>query len=98
VGGHNLKWSLSLHITCRCPNAQAEPEKSLWVVKTPSGLQVFTLLVGVRIPKLDPEKSQWVVTTPSGVQVFTSLASVRTPKLDPEKSQWKVRLTSDFSR
>jgi len=33
-------------------------EKSQWVVMTPSGLQVFTPLVGVWVPKLDSEKSQ----------------------------------------
>ena len=33
-------------------------EKSQWVVIGPSGLLVFTSLVGMRAPKLNPEKSQ----------------------------------------
>jgi len=60
------------------------------MVTTPSGLEVFTSLVGLPTPKLAPEKSQWEVTTPSVVQAFTSLVGVRAAKLDLEKSQWEV--------
>jgi len=55
VGGRNPKWSSIFHITYGCP--KLDPEGSEWVVTTPSGLQVFTSLVDVRMPKLDPKKS-----------------------------------------
>ena len=61
-----------------------DPEKSKWVVATPSGLQVLLAsLVGVRVHKLDPKKSQSLVSTPSGLHVFMSFVGVRVPKLDP---------------
>jgi len=77
VGGHGPRWSSGFpHVTYGCPIAMLDPEKSQWVVTTPSGLQVHMSLVSVRVPKLDPEKSKCVVTIPSGLQVRMSLVAV----------------------
>jgi len=73
VGGHDPKWSSSSHVTCGCSSGQASPEKSQWVGTTPSDLQVFVSLVGMRAPKLDPEKSQLKVISTRVLQAeFTS--------------------------
>jgi len=57
MGGHNPKWSSSLHVIYACPSAQAIPWKESVGSHDPSDLLAFTSLVDVWNPELDLEKS-----------------------------------------
>jgi len=71
------------------------PEKSRWVVMTPSGLQVLHHLWVSECPS-------YILKEPMGAHDPKWSSSpnisvgVRVPKLDPEKSQWVVTTSSDL--
>ena len=44
--------------------SKLDPKRCQLEVMTQEGLQVFSLLVVMRVPKLDPERGQLGVTTP----------------------------------
>ena len=89
LGVTTSRWPLNLFTSCGHAGTQAWPWKVLgasWGSQPQDGLQVFSPLVDMLVPKLDPKRCQLGVTTPRWLSCLLTICGRASTQVGP----WKV--------